>query len=202
MGRFTSIHGYSIDVGQYISAGIGFWICGVLFGIFLGKPVVDALKNGIRKVAQVLKVNPSILETGNLFHRLMVIVVIGLYTLVGGSFYGTVIYGRIPHALGGGDPPAIVIVFKDNLSPNQFGLNSVIENSHWSESVYLLAELNDGILVKQPNSPFVTEIRSESYLGLFDPVTFVKRRQEQQSIQAEATPEATDNATPEITDSP
>lgn len=87
--------------------------------------------------------------------------------LIVSIFYAAIIYPVIPHALGGGKPTAVVLALKPEYPVTSFELSRGSNQSNTS-FVLLLAELEDGLLVKDPATGRIVVVKDEAIIGIID----------------------------------
>lgn len=95
---------------------------------------------------------------------LFVVLIATFYVLLGGVFFGIVIYGNAPRAWGGGQPATVSLLFEETAVPEIIGLGAVQE----SEMVCLLASTESAILVFDPVQRTTTEIDKSHLLAIRD----------------------------------
>ncbi len=192
LSKFTDIHGYSVNPSQYLAAGVGLLIPPVLataivFGAYytgrlLGvirrrretaRPVEGPVEEPPERRALPKRLEAAFkgfesLAENRTFRRALVISGFGLYTVLFGLFYGEYIYGSIPHYLGGGRPEPMIAVFDDEMTPALLGLTVDPVQPRRTQTLLLLAELSDGLLVLDTNTGRVAAIKNESLTGAMD----------------------------------
>ena len=218
LAKFTQIHGFDINVSQYLAAGIGFLL--VLLAAALATVVLSAVitflarqKNEtIRTIVNAIVIAIAITLTSRLsfsselanfinvitftilglrfvveilpdsLHNRLArysprnsrnIVQVGLFLLLGlgGTFfYSQYGYGSLPHYLGGGAPEPIVLSFGDGDTAQALGLSVEAGEPRRTQTVLLLAELSNGLLVADTVNGRVVEVSNSQVIGRIDTI--------------------------------
>jgi hypothetical protein len=152
LSRYTDIFGYNITASQYITAGFGaFFIVGLLILVIY---LILFTLNLIRIKSDTIR-------------RITLIVLSSVFLLFGSIFYGQHLYENVPRNVGGGIPSYIIIVFKEKDTANLLSLSNGAQNKR-TLRLQRLAELTDGLLVRDIYTSTIAIVRNDSILGVID----------------------------------
>lgn len=123
------------------------------------------------------------------------------------SSFSTDIYSRIPRQGGGGQPSAIVLVFKDAESIRHLGLTPNINDPNRADTLLFLAELTEGVLVMDTTNGQVSAVQNDLLMGRMNPAqlypellqTFIPTLR---PVFISPTPSVTSTPTPTFTPTP
>lgn len=91
-----------------------------------------------------------------------------LIIILASAAYGVSVYGLIPRYLGGGAPVEVYIVLADNEPISAFRLSTVDSYPNIISNVQILAELNNGLLIYDPNNILSAIIDNNEIKAIFD----------------------------------
>lgn len=189
LGKVTGIYTYRIEAPVYIAAGINavlgtLWL--VLSPIAASSPdmllLIMILVGTLLLADTILKSRfmrsfpyKELVSITQQLYRLntrLTVVLLILLSMATAITYGTHEhgYGYSDRALGGGKPSPIILIFKESGMISSLGL-PIQQNSIYgaqSEPIELLMELNDGLLVRDPQFQIPLIIRDELIYGIID----------------------------------
>lgn len=209
--RFTDVHAYNVSTGQYFAAGISFWAVGILFtaiimflngfefsegrlrapGTYQGFLLIDLMVNPTKLKKHLFKRGRSQEEAQNYIrqYRTPMIILSFIIVMGIGSAYGIFLYGTIDRQLGGGRPSTVILSLKPEYPALSLGLTSNLAGPNITTTVWLLAELTDGLLIADPNTGRVVAVRNDAIVAVIDDTVA------ESLIVPSATPTATPTAT-------
>lgn len=187
LASFTALSSYNVHITQYIATGINLFLFTSIFtlivvvpGLVVGYSLAYALKvlgNLLSRNSRISdflsKFSHKILQVSHrnialiyIIHKVATVILIGVIAwtvillIVG---YGRIVYPLMPRYIGGGMPSNIVLIFRESQSETDFGWPFKISttNEYQSESVQLLMEFTDGILVRSTNQDIPVIIKHD-----------------------------------------
>lgn len=189
LAKFTDAFAYFILPTRYLTAGIGLWIIWIICILIIGPIIYRYIKrlqhvekqmdmlatarNKTRLSSHILDFTIVLQLAGELRSYLQIqkrsfLWGMLIYLFVGGYVYGNVIYERIPHFLGGGVSPEVRILIKPDSSVWQIGLAPDPNHPQQTQSMKLLAELNNGLLLQDINTGIILAIYYEDIAAIVD----------------------------------
>lgn len=181
LASYTDIHGYSINPSQYITASIGAFIFSMLlliplyalsylFGFFLRIYRNQSLISPLATIIFLTTVLDKLLEQSSIRRYARIVLILDTLVLIIllSMVYGALIYNHIPRYLGGGAPVNVYIVLTDSNTVSAFSANTVLSHPNVIYGVYILAELNDGLLIYNKAHNWSAIIKNSEIKAIFD----------------------------------
>lgn len=162
---------FSVTVGVALVTSV---ILGSLFVFFSSLSFFDSVLSLFTQVTVALFFSFTILSeflSRPNFSQLWSVANIGfailtlIYAVVGGVIFG-INYNTIPHTLGGGQPIPVRLIFDEADVMVEFGLTADPTVPTQSEPVCLLAELNTGLLIFDPDSQDTYTLNDGLIIGM------------------------------------
>lgn len=110
----------------------------------------------------------SITNRSNRFDKLISVYFSFVIILAFVAIYSDYVYPNLPRSMGGGRPATIILVLKEGNFLPSFALSPGDINPNNTNSLMLLAELTDGLLVVDPRTGRAIAIRNELILAVID----------------------------------
>ncbi len=219
LATLTDIQGYIVAPSQYLTAGAGLFILLSVFGVIAFfilrwlQPRLDKAAEELNKRAESQAKRPqgrriwvyiSLLMLRDYISgfasRTFAILVIVYVTLFGGVVYGLSIYPLLPHFIGGGRPISMALVFDKPESLQALGLTVDPAEARRTETLLLLAELTDGVLVADTNNGRVIAVKDDLIIARVDNQIAIQVMTPSPPLAAASTSEPTEAVTPEATE--
>ena len=105
-------------------------------------------------------------------------------------------YFDVPRSLGGGQPTPLILIFKEKDLPELLGLPQDAVEGQRTQVVFLLADLNDGVLVLNPTTGLPVAVRSDMLIARVGDMLITP------TPTASITPSATITSTPSPSGTP